>query len=163
MANIIVWNTNGDIDYSSEPYNFYIGRSKTMSSPLANPFTYNGKRSSLAKLSFKTREEALEAYELYFSKMYGTDEAFTNEFNRIYKAYRDGHDVYLQCFCKPLPCHGDILAKKLQEMLIREKRSEFYRKKEEKTEKINEIPDIKVEKEDIAEVKKEKNGLDWIF
>ena len=148
MANIIVWNTNGDIDYSSEPYNFYIGRSKTMSSPLANPFTYNGKRSSLAKLSFKTREEALEAYELYFSKMYGTDEAFTNEFNRIYKAYRDGHDVYLQCFCK---------------MLIREKRSEFYRKKEEKTEKINEIPDIKVEKEDIAEVKKEKNGLDWIF
>lgn len=163
MSNIIVWNTNGDIDYSSEPYNFYIGRSKTMSSPLANPFTHNGKRSSLAKLTFKTREEALEAYELYFEKMYGSDEAFTNEFNRIYKAYRDGHDVYLQCFCKPLPCHGDILARKLQEKLIREKREEFKMNKTAKNEKFAENIEIKEEKEEIQPKKKENTGLDWIF
>lgn len=163
MANIVVWNTNGDIDYSSEPYNFYIGRSKSMTSPLANPFTHNGKRSSLAKLSFKTREEALEAYELYFDKMYGADESFTNEFNRIYKAYKTGHDVFLQCFCKPLPCHGDIIARKLQEKLIREKREEFKRNKEENITNYKESTENKEEKEEIIEKKKEKNGLDWIF
>ena len=67
MGRIIVWNTNGDNDYSQEPNNFYIGRTKSNSSPLANPYTFNGKRSNIAKLSFKTREEALSAYKLYFT------------------------------------------------------------------------------------------------
>ena len=44
---------------------FYIGRSKN-GNPLSNPFTYNGAKSSLAKLTFKTREEAIAAYIKYF-------------------------------------------------------------------------------------------------
>lgn len=109
-------------DCSSYPYYFYIGRSK-QGNPLSNPFTYNGKRSSLAKLSFKTREEALDAYEKYFDAAYNKPgyESLTNAFNRIYNAYKNGHDVYLGCFCYPLKCHGDILAEKLQQKLIREK------------------------------------------
>ena len=71
-------------DYSCHDGYFYIGRSKNNESPLGNPFTHNGKRSNLAKLSFKTVELALEAYEQYFDVMYGEDEAFTKAFDEIY-------------------------------------------------------------------------------
>ena len=62
--------------------------------------------------------------------MYGTDDDFTKAIDEIYEHYKNGEDVYLQCFCKPLPCHGDIIADKLQRRLIKEKIEE--RKKNEK-------------------------------
>lgn len=119
MGKIIVWNTNGPDDYSTKPNNFYIGRLK-QGNPLGNPFTHNGKRSSIAKLSFKTREEAIEAYKLYFKRMYGTDEEITAAFDEIYERYKSGEDVYLQCFCHPLPCHGDFLKEELERKLVKE-------------------------------------------
>ena len=128
MGKIIVWNTNGEVDHSQEKNNFYIGRTKKGSSPLANPFTFNGKRSSLAKLSFKTREQAINAYRMYFDKMYGNNKEFTKAFDEIYETYKNGEDVYLQCFCKPLPCHGDVIAEKLQNRLVKEKMQEMKKK-----------------------------------
>lgn len=122
MGRIIVWNTNGKEDYSTEKNNFYIGRSKNHN-PLGNPFTHNGKRTSLAKLSFKTREEAIEAYKIYFRRAYGVDQELTKAFDEIYEHFKNGEDIYLQCFCKPLPCHGDFLAEELQRRLIMEKMS----------------------------------------
>lgn len=122
MGKIIVYNTNNE-DFSNQKNNFYIGRSKA-GNPLGNPFTHNGKKSSLAKLSFKTREEAIDAYRMYFKELYGKDKALTEAFDRIYEHYKNGEDVYLQCFCKPLPCHGDVLAEELQKKLIKEKLEE---------------------------------------
>lgn len=112
---IYIYNTNVE-DHSSHPNNFPIHRPY----PLGNPYTHNGKRKSLAKLSFPTREEAIEAYDSYFDAMYGNDAVFTAYFDMIYEKYKKGEDIYLQCFCKPLPCHGDIIAKKLQQKLIKE-------------------------------------------
>ena len=117
---IYVYNSQNE-DYTSKPNNFYIGRP----SILGNPFTHNGVKTSLAKLAFKTREESIEAYEKYFDTMYGKDEEFTKAFDEIYEHYKNGEDVYLQCFCKPLPCHGDIIADKLQRKLIKEKLEEM--------------------------------------
>ena len=113
---IFVYNSHND-DYTSKPNNFYIARP----SPLSNPFTHNGVKTSLAKLSFKTREEAIEAYKRYFDKMYGNDDEFTKAFDEIYEHYKNGEDIYLQCFCKPKPCHGDYIAEQLQKKLIMEK------------------------------------------
>lgn len=110
-------------DYSNKPNNYYVGRSK-QGNPLGNPFTHNGVRKSIAKLSFKTREEAIEAYKLYFRKMYGVDEDLTKAFDEIYEHYKNGEDIYLACFCKPLPCHADFLAEELQRKLIKEKLAE---------------------------------------
>lgn len=115
MGKIIVYNSKNE-DHTNDPNNFYIGRP----SPLGNPFTHNGKHSSLAKLSFKTREEAINAYSAYFDEVYGKDPKLTVAFDEIYEHYKKGEDIYLQCFCKPLKCHGDILAEKLQEKLIKE-------------------------------------------
>ena len=116
---IFVYNSHAE-DHTSNPNNFYIGRG----SPLGNPFTHNGVRSVFKTFAFKTREQAIDAYDKYFDKMYGTDEAFTKAFDEIYEHYKNGEDIYLQCFCKPLPCHGDIIADKLQKKLIKEKMQE---------------------------------------
>ena len=89
--------------------------------PLGNPFTFNGIKSNLAKLSFATREEALEAYEEYFKASYGVNVELTKYFNEIYEAYKSGEDVYLVCHCKPSPCHGDFLEKQLTKKFILEK------------------------------------------
>ena len=121
---IIVYNIKTE-DYSSSPNNYYIGRP----SILSNPFTHDGKRSNLARLSFKTREEALDAYEMYFYKMMETNNEFRNAFNEIYEKYKNGETVYLGCFCKPLPCHGDFLAKEMQKKLIKDKKQERATKK----------------------------------
>lgn len=127
MGKIVVYNTKLE-DYTSHPNNFYIGRSKD-GNPLGNPFTHNGVKSELAKLSFKTRDDAIKAYEQYFDKMYGVDEELTKAFDEIYEHYKNGEDVYLQCFCKPLPCHGDIIADRLQRKLIKEKIQERRNKR----------------------------------
>lgn len=122
MGKITVYNTHQE-DYTYKPNNFLICRTKD-GNPLANPFTYNGVKTRLAKLSFKTREEAIDAYKMYFKKMYGLDEGLTKTFDTIYEKYKNGEDIYLQCCCKPLPCHGDFLAEELQRKLIKEKMEE---------------------------------------
>ena len=122
MGKITVYNTHQE-DYTYKPNNFLICRTKD-GNPLANPFTYNGVKTRLAKLSFKTREDAIDAYKLYFKKMYGLDEGLTKAFDTIYEKYKNGEDIYLQCCCKPLPCHGDFLAEELQRKLIKEKMEE---------------------------------------
>ena len=122
MGKIFVYNCHNE-DHSGERNNFYIGRSKS-GNPLGNPFTHNGVRTSIAKLSFKTREEAIEAFRRYFKKMYGKDEELTRAFDEIYEHYKNGEDIFLQCFCKPLPCHGDVIAEELQKKLIKEKLEE---------------------------------------
>ena len=122
MGKITVYNTHQE-DYTYKPNNFLICRTKE-GNPLANPFTYNGVKTRLAKLSFKTREEAIDAYKMYFKKMYGLDEGLTKAFDTIYEKYKNGEDIYLQCCCKPLPCHGDFIAEELQRKLIKEKMKE---------------------------------------
>ena len=76
-----------------------------------------------SKLSFKTREEAIEAYRQYFHKVYGKAgyESLTNKFNEIYEHYKNNEDIYLACWCYPLPCHTQIIAEELQKKLIKEK------------------------------------------
>jgi hypothetical protein len=112
-------NTN---DCSDKNNFFYCGRSKN-GNPLGNPFTFNGKKSSLAKLSFKTREEAIEAYRKYFKAAYGRAgyEALTRKFDEIYEHYKNNEDIYLGCWCHPLPCHTHVIAEELQKKLIKEK------------------------------------------
>lgn len=128
MGQIHVFNIHNE-DHSSECNCYYIGRSRS-GNPLGNPFTHNGVRTNIAKLSFKTREEAIEAFRRYFKEMYGKDEEFTKAFDEIYEHYKNGEDIWLGCFCKPLPCHGDVIAEELQKKLVREKLAERKKKGE---------------------------------
>ena len=131
MGQIHVYNLHQE-DHTSEDNNWYIGRSKH-GNPLGSPFTHNGKRSNLAKLSFKTREEAINAYRIYFEKAYGKDTELTKAFDEIYEHYKNGEDIWLGCFCKPEPCHGDVIAEELQKKLLKEKMKELRNRKKGET------------------------------
>ena len=112
------------------PNNYYIGRP----SILGNPYTDIKEKGTLARYIVKNRDEAIAMYSKHFDMMYGSNLEFTRLIDEIYEKYKNGEDVYLECYCKPLPCHGDIIAKKLQQRLVKEKISEF--KKDTTNEKI---------------------------
>lgn len=121
---IYVYNSKIE-DYTSNKNNVPIYRGTIF----GNPFTHDGKRSSLARKSFKTREEAIEAYKLYFHAMYENDVEFKLAFDSLFEKYKNGEDIYLQCFCKPLACHGDVIAEELQKRLIKENMQQYRKKK----------------------------------
>lgn len=117
MGKIIVYNSHIE-NHSQDKNNFYIGRP----SILSNPFNHIKDKETLAKYVVSTREEAIKAYCHYFQEMYQTNEEFKKTFDDIFEKYKNGEDIYLECFCKPLSCHGDYIAKMLQKKLLENKK-----------------------------------------
>lgn len=113
---IYVYNRNVE-DFSMLKNNYYIGRENILS----NPYTHLPVKDTKAMFQCKTREEAIEKYDKYFDLMYGRNVEFTKVVDEMYEKYKNGEDLFLECYCKPQPCHGDIIAKKLQERFIKEK------------------------------------------
>lgn len=118
---IIVYNRTVE-DHSSNPNNYPIYRGGSI---LGNPFTDKPVGKTLAIFQSKSREEAIEKYSSYFDAQYGRNKEFTKIVDEIYEKYRNGEDIYLECYCHPLPCHGDIIAQKMQQRLLKEKIQEF--------------------------------------
>lgn len=102
---------------------------------LSNPYTHIKDKKTKALYVVKTREEAINRYSHHFDVMYGRNTDFTKVVDEIYEKYRRGEDVYLECYCHPEPCHGDIIAEKLQCRLIKEKIFEAKQKKSLETSK----------------------------
>jgi exoribonuclease II len=100
------------------PNNYYIGRGGSI---LGNPFTHIQDKKTLASFVVKTRDEAIDQYSHYFDIMYDGNIQFKNTIDEIYTKYKNGIDVYLECYCAPLRCHGDIIKEKLQKRLIKER------------------------------------------
>ena len=114
---IYVYNREKE-DYSMLDNNYPIYRGVSI---LGNPYTHLPVKDTKAMFQCKTREEAIEKYDKYFDIMYGNNIEFTKIIDEMYEKYKNGEDLFLECYCKPQPCHGDIIAKKLQEMNIKEK------------------------------------------
>lgn len=87
------------VNIRNENYDVYIGRfGKGQNGYFGNPITEG------------TRKEKLERYESYLLDRIEQDNEFREHVKNL-------HDKVLGCFCKPKPCHGDILlreAKRLQ-------------------------------------------------
>ena len=81
---------------------FYCGRG----SVLGNPFSH--KEGTKAKYVVESRNEAIEAYRIYFKEQMETNPEFLNEMRRIYRIARK-QEVNLVCFCAPLPCHCNVI------------------------------------------------------
>lgn len=124
---IIVYNRTKE-DHSAHPNNFPIYRGGSV---LGNPYTDKQVSKTLAVYQVKNREEAIERYSSYFDMQYGRNKDFTKLIDEIYEIYKRGEDVYLECYCHPLRCHGDIIVEKLQKRLLREKIREYKNKKNE--------------------------------
>ena len=91
---------------------------------LANPYTHIKDKQTKAMFVVPSREEAIERYSHYFDIMYGKNIKFTETIDEIYEKYRKGEDILLGCYCYPKSCHGDIIVKKLQSKLLKEKFAE---------------------------------------
>lgn len=91
---------------------------------LSNPYTHIKDKETKAMFVVATREEAIERYSHYFDIMYGKNIKFTETIDEIYEKYRKGEDILLGCYCYPKSCHGDIIVKKLQSKLLKEKFAE---------------------------------------
>lgn len=76
-------------------YDVYIGRPSIW----GNPFSY--KQGTLASFLVNDRKEAIAKYE----------EWLRADPNLIAKVKRDLRGKVLGCWCSPLPCHGDVLAR----------------------------------------------------
>ena len=118
---IYVYNREKE-DYSMLDNNYPIYRGASI---LGNPYTHLPVKDTKAMFQCKTREEAIEKYDEYFDIMYGNNIEFTKIIDEMYEKYKNGEDIYLECYCKPQSCHGDIIAKKLQEMFIKEKYEKY--------------------------------------
>lgn len=75
------------------PYDLYIGRG----SKWGNPFSH--RYGTLARYRVDTREEAIEAYRLWIMEQ-----------PELLKCLHELKGKVLACYCKPLKCHGDVLA-----------------------------------------------------
>lgn len=119
MAGIHVYNISKE-NHEDSPNNFFIHRPYI----LGNPYTEIKDKTTKAKFVVKDRDTAIKMYDSYFDIMYDGNVAFKKTVDEIYELYKNGEDVYLGCYCKPQPCHGDIIVNKLRKKLILEKINE---------------------------------------
>lgn len=113
---IIVYNRTRE-DHSKDLNNYPIFRPNILS----NPYTHIKDKQTLAKFICRDRDEAIDKYSHYYDIMYGHNKEFTRAIDEIYEKYKRGETVYLECYCAPLRCHGDIIVDKLQKRLLKEK------------------------------------------
>jgi deoxycytidylate deaminase len=86
---------------------YYIGRPRVgevgSGSSLANPF----------KTSVHTVEAHTEVVKQYrtwlWSQIQAKSPAVCAELNALLEAHKLGAEIKLACWCKPLPCHGDVV------------------------------------------------------
>ena len=115
-------------DHSDNPNNYPIYRTST-GNILGNPYTHIKDKKTLAMFVVKTRDEAIDRYEGYFDRMYKGNAPFKYIIDEIYEKYKNGEDIYLECYCKPERCHGDIIKEKLEKRLVRERIKEAKEKR----------------------------------
>ena len=97
----------------------YIGRRKE-GNILGNPYTHI-KNGTLAQYVVADRDTAISKYESYFEYNYENDSDFRKKIDDIYDMYSQGKEIFLGCWCHPLPCHGDIIKNFIEMKYIKEK------------------------------------------
>lgn len=113
---IFVYNMKNET-HADEPNVYTICRP----SILGNPYSHLPEERTRAMYHVNTREEAIERYSHYFDIMYSGNSAFKAAIDEIYDKFKNGEDIYLACVCKPEPCHGDVIVKKLTSRLVKER------------------------------------------
>lgn len=115
-------------DHSNERNNYACYRP----SILSNPFTHIKDKKTLAMFVVKSRDEAIDRYEGYFDRMYKGNAPFKFIIDEIYEKYKNGEDIYLECYCKPERCHCDIIKEKLEKRLMKERIKEAKERRNDK-------------------------------
>jgi len=90
----------------STAWDVYIGRG----SILGNPYTHLPLENTKAKFQVETREESIASFRSYAIERIKQDPKFA-------AAIKACHGRRLGCYCKPLSCHGDVIAELAEKMV----------------------------------------------
>lgn len=86
-----------------EQYDVYIGRAgKGKDGYFGNPVVLNQKCPVCDEVH-TTRGDTLPCFKIYFLDRFHSDEDFSERVKQL-------NGKKLGCFCKPQPCHGDVIA-----------------------------------------------------
>lgn len=95
------------VNLYKEPYDVYIGRTgKGREGPLGNPVAI-GKQCPVCEGVHNDAGTTLPCYRIYLETMVEGDPSF----RELVESCRG---KTLGCFCKPKPCHGDVLVEYLE-------------------------------------------------
>lgn len=96
---------------------FSIGRKSSGSGPGCKPAHALGNPFGVRPHGPYTREESIAKYQVWLeAKILRYDDAVCGALNEIWKAAKQG-EVELECFCKPLACHGDGVKRVVEDKL----------------------------------------------
>jgi len=96
------------VNLRQDPYDVYIGRAgRGHHGYFGNPIVL-GKKCSVCGKTHTKAGNTLPCFEIYFLDRIAKDD----QFRRRIQALRG---MVLGCFCKPRPCHGDIIVRWLED------------------------------------------------
>jgi hypothetical protein len=96
-------------DHIPTEYDYYIGRP----SIFGNPFSHL--EDSEAKIIVDNRDISIELYKKFFyTRINNNDMILILEINKMIDIYNEYGKLNLVCWCKPKPCHGDIIKEYLE-------------------------------------------------
>lgn len=94
-------------DWMNDPQFVYIGRpGNGLRGPFGNPCAVDGRCPVCGEIH-KTPGSTLVCYEQYLRTRLMKEWDFNEEFRKL-------HGKTLVCFCKPGPCHGDVMLEKIE-------------------------------------------------
>jgi hypothetical protein len=101
------------VNLYKEPYDVYIGRpGKGQDGYFGNPVV-RGEQCFICNENHQTASDTLPCFEIYARLRLANDEEFRQR-------VKDLKGKVLGCFCKPKPCHGDILLQLIEELAVQE-------------------------------------------
>ncbi len=98
---------------------FYVGRG----SSLGNPFSHKSSKYEVFQVS--NRDEAIREYDKWIHEQIKYNTPQSRSLNECVQKLLFDKKIVLGCYCVPLPCHSEVLAKIILEMA-----KDFIKKRE---------------------------------
>lgn len=95
-------------------YDIYIGRP----TPLGNPYSHLD-YSKHGTIKVASRDEAVRLYESWLQKQWDEYTVAAETMDDMIDTYRKTGHINLVCWCAPLSCHGDVIKRKMEEILAK--------------------------------------------
>ncbi|MFQ5351650.1 MAG: DUF4326 domain-containing protein, partial [Candidatus Binatia bacterium] len=107
------------VNLRKEPYDVYIGRAGRGESGLFGNPVVIGRRCPFCAEVHHDGGSTLPCYRRYLAKRTATDQYFLQELWKLVVRVQETGNLTLGCFCKPKPCHGDVLAQKIHSLFCK--------------------------------------------
>ena len=105
------------VNLIKDEFDVYIGRG----SKFGNPYTHIKNKNTKADYIVDSRADSINMYEKWLDNQIKNEQITKHDILEL-----DGKR--LGCYCKPKSCHGDILVKKIDELMAEQKLFDMFGK-----------------------------------